>query len=175
MANLITISTPQSPSLSISTSNSLTLTTSEWGSIAGDIEDQTDLQESLTAINNSITNSVNSINEAISLLQQAISLKEALLGFTPENVANKGVASGYAPLNADSKIPIEFILSQGISFFTNYSSFPLIGEPDTLYIDKSSLSLYLWNGIQYFQKENNFLTSLNFSNSTNSQYFSLMF
>jgi hypothetical protein len=30
--------------------------------------------------------------------------KQAALGFTPENVANKGVASGYASLNAQSKV-----------------------------------------------------------------------
>jgi hypothetical protein len=97
MANLITISTPQSPFLSLSTSNNLTLTNTEWGKIIGDIEDQTDLQESLTAINNSIANSVNSINAAISLLQQAINLKQSLI--------DKGAANGYASLNSEGKVP----------------------------------------------------------------------
>ena len=31
--------------------------------------------------------------------------KQAALGFTPENVANKGVANGYAGLGADGKVP----------------------------------------------------------------------
>lgn len=30
---------------------------------------------------------------------------EASLGFTPENAANKGIASGYAPLNSSSQVP----------------------------------------------------------------------
>ena len=165
MANLITISTPQSPSLNLSIGNNLTLINTEWGNIVGNIQSQTDLQESLEAINTTITNSVNSINEAISLLQQAIALKQSL--------ADKGVANGYAPLDSNNKIPIQFIpFNQGLSFFTNYSNFPLIGEGNTLYIDKSTLTLYLWDGIQYFQSESN---SLNFSNAINSQYFSLIF
>lgn len=168
MANLITISTPQSPSLRLATNSNLTLINTEWGKIAGDIEDQTDLQAYLTSINSTITNSVNSINEAISLLQQAIELKQSLI--------DKGVANGYAPLDSNNKIPIQFIpLSQGISFFIDYSNFPPIGEVNTLYIDKTTLSLYLWDGIQYSKLSENNLSSLNFSNSINSQYFSLIF
>jgi hypothetical protein len=36
----------------------------------------------------------------------AFAAKQAALGFTPENSANKGVASGYAPLNASSQVPL---------------------------------------------------------------------
>ena len=93
---LITISTPQSPSLSLSTNNSLTLLNTEWGKLVGDINDQTDLQTLLAAINTTITNSVNSINEAISLLQQAIDLKQSLV--------DKGIANGYASLNSIGSI-----------------------------------------------------------------------
>ena len=107
MANLITITTPQSPSLtlttqsnptlSVSTNNNLTLLNTEWGKLVGDINDQTDLQTLLAAINTTITNSVNSINEAISLLQQAIDLKQSLV--------DKGIANGYASLNSIGKVP----------------------------------------------------------------------
>ena len=65
MANLITITTPQSPSLilttqsnptlSVSTNNNLTLLNTEWGKLVGDINDQTDLQTLLAAINTTNT------------------------------------------------------------------------------------------------------------------------
>jgi hypothetical protein len=51
-----------------------------WGSITGTLSSQTDLQ---TALNG----------------------KQATLGFTPENVANKGAANGYAPL-VSSLVPL---------------------------------------------------------------------
>ena len=35
--------------------------------------------------------------------------KQAALGYTAENVANKGAASGYAPLGSDSKIPSTYL------------------------------------------------------------------
>lgn len=51
-----------------------------WGSITGALSDQADLQSALNA-------------------------KEDSLGFTPENVANKGAAGGYAELDAGGKVP----------------------------------------------------------------------
>ncbi len=36
---------------------------------------------------------------------------EPLLGFTPENTANKGVANGYAPLNNADKVPLQYLPS----------------------------------------------------------------
>ncbi len=36
----------------------------------------------------------------------AFAAKQTVLGFTPENAANKGAASGYAPLNAASTVPL---------------------------------------------------------------------
>lgn len=36
----------------------------------------------------------------------ALAGKQDALGFTPENAANKGAPSGYAPLGADSKVPL---------------------------------------------------------------------
>ena len=35
--------------------------------------------------------------------------KQAALGFTPENVANKGIANGYAPLDAGNKVPVAYL------------------------------------------------------------------
>jgi hypothetical protein len=41
----------------------------------------------------------------------AIAAKQNVLGFTPENSANKGAANGYAPLNSSSRVPIANIAS----------------------------------------------------------------
>ena len=51
-----------------------------WGDIIGNIGDQSDLQSALNA-------------------------KEDNLGFTPENIANKGSASGYCELDAGGLVP----------------------------------------------------------------------
>lgn len=46
-------------------------------------------------------------------LQTALDGKQASLGFTPENVANKGAANGYASLGADGKVPAGQLPSGG--------------------------------------------------------------
>ena len=35
--------------------------------------------------------------------------KQDAIGFTPENITNKGIANGYAPLDHNSQIPVEYI------------------------------------------------------------------
>jgi hypothetical protein len=35
--------------------------------------------------------------------------KQAALGYTPENIANKGIANGYAPLDGGTKIPVAYL------------------------------------------------------------------
>jgi hypothetical protein len=166
MANLITISTPQSPFLSLSTSNNLTLTNTEWGKIIGDIEDQTDLQESLTAINNSIANSVNSINAAISLLQQAINLKQSLI--------DKGAANGYASLNSEGKVPqSQLDVATQILFYTFYTDLPKTGEINKFYFVSFDSILYFWDGAYISISSSDYL--LNFSSHINSQYLTLIF
>jgi len=42
-----------------------------------------------------------------------LSAKQNSLGFTPENVAKKGVANGYASLGADGKVPTTQLPSMG--------------------------------------------------------------
>lgn len=61
--------------------NSQLVTSTTWGGITGTLSNQLDLQAALNA-------------------------KENLLGYTPENAANKGVAGGYASLDGTAKVPI---------------------------------------------------------------------
>lgn len=44
-----------------------------------------------------------------SAIQTQLDSKQASLGFTPENSANKGVANGYCPLNASAKIDNSYL------------------------------------------------------------------
>ncbi len=44
----------------------------------------------------------------------------AYLGYVPENVENKGLPNGYAPLDAYSKIPIQFLPISGGYFMQKY-------------------------------------------------------
>ena len=43
-----------------------------------------------------------------------LATKEDVIGYIPENVANKGEANGYAPLNADGKLPDQYLTQTAI-------------------------------------------------------------
>lgn len=57
--------------------------------------------KSLTQIFTPATTTITQVNN----LQTQISGTQPLLGYTPENVANKGINNGYAPLNGSSIVP----------------------------------------------------------------------
>ena len=82
------------PTLELSTDKVVNFTDNSvrnsWGEITGDINNQADLNLALNNIDSNIA-------AAVALLNDAINLKEAL--------ANKGVAGGYASLNAQGKVP----------------------------------------------------------------------
>lgn len=98
-----------------------------WGEIVGSILDQSDLQNALSwksdtghthddryyteteadallswKANTSHTHSIANVTG----LQTALDGKQATLGFTPENSANKWQANGFAPLDATGKVPL---------------------------------------------------------------------
>lgn len=74
-----------------------------WGTIVGSILDQLDLQ---TALNWKANTSHTHTIENVTGLQTALDGKQASLGFTPENSANKWQANGFAPLDATAKVPL---------------------------------------------------------------------
>lgn len=63
-----------------------------WGDLEGNIEDQEDLMGWLNYFDSNI--------------QGLYNFKQDLLTFTPENIAKRGAANGYAPLDAAKKIPL---------------------------------------------------------------------
>ena len=89
-----------------------------WGGILGTLSNQTDLQNALNLKYNasnpsgfitsaslvwgSITGTLSSQVD----LQNALNAKQNSLGYTAENVANKGAVSGYASLDITGKVPI---------------------------------------------------------------------
>lgn len=73
------------------------------------------------------------------------------LGFTPENAANKGVANGYASLDAGGKVPSTQLPSyvDDVEEYTNLAAFPATGEVGKLYVALDTNALYRWSGSTY--------------------------
>ena len=79
--------------------------------------------------------------------------KQASLGFTPENVANKGVANGYAGLGADGKVPAAQLPSyvDDVLEYANQAGFPATGETGKIYVALDTNKIYRWTGTVYIE------------------------
>ena len=67
---------------------------------------------------------------------------KAALGYTPEDVAKKGVANGYASLDANSTVPVAQLPTEGINAST------LNGHPDTYFASAEQLNQAI-NGLEW--------------------------
>lgn len=65
----------------------------------------TNLNLPLPNASNALRDDVERIRQTFTTLDAEVSAKQVSLGYTPENVANKGAANGYASLDATTKIP----------------------------------------------------------------------
>jgi len=105
-----------------------------------------------------------SILAAINELVTSIAGKQSSLGFTAENAANKGAANGYAPLDANSKVPavnlpayVDDILEGTLTNSTTFTAAGNLGVPDgvvvpaanVIYVDTTSNMQYRWGGSSY--------------------------
>lgn len=81
---------------------------SAWGEITGTLSEQSDLQ---SALNSKAALTHSHIISDVTSLQSSLNSKQAALGFTPENIANKGTANGYAPLDSSSRLPLANLTS----------------------------------------------------------------
>ena len=85
--------------------------------------------------------------------KSAWNAKQNSLGFAPENPANKGVANGYAGLDASGKV----VASQLPSFvddvleYTAKVNFPATGESGKIYVDLTTNIVYRWSGSAYVE------------------------
>ena len=73
------------------------------------------------------------------------------LNYTPENIANKGKANGYASLGGDGKVPADQLPSyvDDVLEFASKSNFPSTGEKGKIYVDLSTENIFRWSGTTY--------------------------
>ena len=73
------------------------------------------------------------------------------LDYTPENIANKGKANGYASLGGDGKVPADQLPSyvDDVLEFASKSNFPSTGEKGKIYVDLSTENIFRWSGSAY--------------------------
>lgn len=70
---------------------------------------------------------------------------------TKENISNKGIAGGYAGLDANGKVPENQLPSStnDVLEYISFSYFPSIGESGKIYIAKDTNKLYRWESSTY--------------------------
>ena len=75
------------------------------------------------------------------------------LDYTPENIANKGKANGYASLGGDGKVPADQLPSyvDDVLEFASKSNFPSTGEKGKIYVDLSTENIFRWSGSAYVE------------------------
>jgi len=79
--------------------------------------------------------------------------KQAALGFTPEDSANKGAANGYCPLDSGAKIASTYLPSfvDDVLEYANLTAFPGTGETGKIYVTLDTNKTYRWSGSAYVE------------------------
>lgn len=75
------------------------------------------------------------------------------LGYTPENLANKGIANGYTPLGNDTKVDAAYLPSyvSDILEYANLAAFPATGTSGKIYLALDTNKVYRWSGSVYIE------------------------
>ena len=75
------------------------------------------------------------------------------LDYTPENIANRGKANGYASLGGDGKVPADQLPSyvDDVLEFASKTNFPSKGEKGKIYVDLSTENIFRWSGSAYVE------------------------
>lgn len=83
--------------------------------------------------------------------KSAWNAKQAALGFTPENAANRGAVNGYVPLDADSRVPAAYLPSyvDDVLEFADLAALPATGETGKIYTTLDNGKIYRWGGSAY--------------------------
>lgn len=70
-----------------------------------------------------------------------------------EQLANKGVANGYVPLNGSTKIDSIYLPSyvDDVLEYADLASFPVSGETGKIYVDIATGKIYRWSGSIYVE------------------------
>lgn len=95
------------------------------------------------------TSTVDAINE----LKTAVDSKQAALGYTAEDVAQKGQANGYASLDESGKVPTAQLPSyvDDVIEAADFASLPATGESGKIYVTLDTDNTYRWSGSAYIQ------------------------
>lgn len=86
-------------------------------------------------------------------VQTALDGKQATLGYTAENVANKGQVNGYAGLDNAGKVPSAQLPSyvDDVIEAANLAGFPGTGEAGKIYVALDTGKIYRWSGSAYVE------------------------
>jgi hypothetical protein len=73
------------------------------------------------------------------------------LAYTAENTANRGVANGYAPLDASALVPASSLPSyiDDVLEYANSAAFPATGETGKIYVAADTSRSWRWTGSVY--------------------------
>ena len=131
------------------------LTTARTIALGGDLSGSTSFNGSsnVTITATIKDDSHNHIISNIDGLQTELNNKQGSLGYIPENISKKGVASGYAELDANGFVPISQLPSfvDDVLEYNTLSLFPVIGESGKIYISTSNGLTYRWSGTTYVE------------------------
>lgn len=108
--------------------------------------------KTILAINN--VDNTSDLNKPISTATQtALNTKQDNLGYTAENIANKGVNNGYASLDNAGKVPTGQLPSyvDDVLEFANLAGFPITGETGKIYVAIDTGIIYRWSGSVYIE------------------------
>lgn len=105
------------------------------------------------AVSTLTTTSKVSTVAAINELKAVVDGKQAALGYTAENAANKGQANGYASLDASGLVPASQLPSyvDDVVEAANFASLPASGEAGKIYVTVDTGNTYRWSGSAYIQ------------------------
>jgi hypothetical protein len=94
---------------------------------------------------NNVSNTSDANKPVSTAMQAALDLKE--------NAANKGVANGYAGLDAAGKVPANQLPSyvDDVLEFANLVAFPATGEAGKIYVALDTNKTYRWSGSAYVE------------------------
>lgn len=102
---------------------------------------------------NTLLEDVARLRAALDAIDAEIVAKQAVLGFTAENAANKGAANGYAGLDGTGKVPAAQLPSyvDDVLEYAATGSFPVTGEAGKIYVATGTGKTYRWGGSTYVE------------------------
>ncbi|OQA51512.1 MAG: hypothetical protein BWY47_00053 [Bacteroidetes bacterium ADurb.Bin302] len=76
---------------------------------------------------------------------------QTALGYTPENIDNKGIANGYAPLNSEGKIPPGMMYSINLTDVSVGVAYPAVPNEGDVCIRTDLNKTYIFDGVQWVE------------------------